>query len=93
MAELQTKQEAVPAPAPVPTPIPAAVEPPLAEAPPVNVVEKKAPAPPPAADDTKALVVVDNESESVNSFFNFLAFRNHRLSSKFNFYNCMNIVS
>lgn len=73
MAELQTKQEAVPAPAPapapVPTPVPAAVEPPLAEAPPVNVVEKKAVAPPPVADDTKALVVVDNESEFVNSFF------------------------
>ena len=75
MAELQTKQEAVPAPAPapapVPTPAPAVVEPPLAEAPPVTVVEKKAAAPPPVADDTKALVVVDNESEFVNSFFNF----------------------
>ncbi|PNX83609.1 hypothetical protein L195_g039653, partial [Trifolium pratense] len=57
MAELQTKEEA----APVPTPAP--VEPPLAEAPPANVVEKKeaaAPAPP-AAEDTKALVVVENE--------------------------------
>ncbi|MCI47842.1 hypothetical protein A2U01_0069084, partial [Trifolium medium] len=62
MAELQTKEEAAPVPVQAPVPTPAPVEPPLAEAPPANVVEKKEAAPaPPAAEDTKALVVVENE--------------------------------
>lgn len=77
MAELQAKEETVPvpapAPAPVPIPAPAPVPaaPPLAEAPPLDVADKKAAAlpPPPAAEETKALVVVDNESEFVFSFF------------------------
>lgn len=58
MAELQTKKETVS------VPVPAPAEPPLAEAPPVDVVDKKALAPPPsAAEETKALAVVENESE------------------------------
>lgn len=59
MAELPTKQETSSVPAP------AQPEPPLAEAPPLDVVDKKAVAPPPpaAAEESKALVLVENESE------------------------------
>ncbi|XP_027334036.1 remorin [Abrus precatorius] len=57
MAELQTKVE--------PTPAPLEPEPPLAEAPSVDAGEKKVVAPPPtnpaAAEETKALAVVENE--------------------------------
>ncbi|XP_004510806.1 remorin-like [Cicer arietinum] len=60
MAELQTKKETVS------VPVPAPAEPPLAEAPPVDVVDKKALAPPPsAAEETKALAVVENEKTPV----------------------------
>ncbi|RDY13135.1 hypothetical protein CR513_01993 [Mucuna pruriens] len=61
MAELQTKAEA----GSVPVLAPVEPEPPLAEAPPLDAVDKKAvAAPPPApapAEETKALAVVENE--------------------------------
>lgn len=86
MAELQTQAvETVPVPAPAPVPAPVPVvepEPPLAEAPVLD--EKKpvlAPPPPPAADETKALAVVDNESEF--SIFSLLQIMGCRQNSIF----------
>ena len=75
MAELQTKVDTAAAPAPV---APVKPEPPLAEAPPqLAAGEKKAVAPPPeppaaAVEETKALAVVESESEFV--FFRFSYF-------------------
>lgn len=79
MTELQAQAETgsapAPAQAPAPTPAPVEPEPPLAEAPPLHAaVEEKAVVPPPAptaAEETKALAVVEKESELCSNFQTF----------------------